>query len=164
MAGACFSCAPHILAGRGTRLHRLIVPQSRVVQVAKDLVRGVERRAFNVWTGLDGFMLSNLSCGMEPCFNVLSAVVQVLTCSLFRLVSLAYLLDFYRIAHRCSADRHKAAESVQPPKYVPQLPGKVSMDSSGASLSSSSSSSKQAQKTTTAGSVRWRVGGSGSSD
>lgn len=96
--------------------------------MAKDLVKGVKGRAFNVWTGLDGFMLSSLTCGMEPVFGMLAALLQVLTCSLFRLVSLFYLFDFYRISHRCSLD--KAAprgsgagnENGAPErKYVPKL-------------------------------------------
>jgi hypothetical protein len=94
--------------------------------VARDLVRGVERRTFSVWTGLDGFMLSSLTCGMEPCFSLLAGLVQVLTCSLFRFVSLFYLLDFYRISHRCSAERHTAQgkdANGAPRKYMPRLPG-----------------------------------------
>jgi hypothetical protein len=34
-------------------------------------------RRFSIWTGLDGFMLANLSCGMEPTFSVGEALTQV---------------------------------------------------------------------------------------
>lgn len=90
------------------------------------MVKGVERRAFNVWTGLDGFMLSSLTCGMEPVFGALAALVQVLTCSLFRLISLFYLVDFYRISHRCSLEKaagrgNAAGDGAPERKYVPKL-------------------------------------------
>ncbi len=94
-------------------------------------MNGLERRAFNVWTGLDGFMLSSLTCGMEPCFSLLTGLVQVLTSSLFRFVSLFYLAGFYCISHRCTHNRPKwkGAEeagdgmSRQPRSYLPKLPG-----------------------------------------
>lgn len=99
-------------------------------------MKGLERRAFNVWTGLDGFMLSSLTCGMEPAFGLLPALVQVLTMSLFRLVSLFYLLDFYRISHRCSRDRQGAAgggsdDGALPRKYLPKLPMSATHRASG---------------------------------
>jgi hypothetical protein len=45
--------------------------------VAQDILRGVENGQFSVATGLDGFMLANLTCGMEPVFSVLQAASQV---------------------------------------------------------------------------------------
>lgn len=155
-------------------------------QVARDLVKGVERRAFSVWTGLDGFMLASLTCGMEPCFGILAALVQVLTCSLFRLVSLVYLLDFYRISNRCSVDcdnRQKLAKgegpnggtpALPPRKYVPQLPVRTREASSADSASPSpadidSPSSLEQPRSVTqklGGLVRFRRGkkGGGGSD
>lgn len=45
--------------------------------MARSIIRGIESRQFSVSTGLDGFMLANLTCGMEPVFSVLQGVVQV---------------------------------------------------------------------------------------
>lgn len=47
------------------------------LQVARSIIRGIESRQFSVSTGLDGFMLANLTCGMEPVFSVLQGMVQV---------------------------------------------------------------------------------------
>ena len=47
------------------------------LQVARSIIRGIESRQFSVFTGLDGFMLANLTCGMEPVFSVLQGMAQV---------------------------------------------------------------------------------------
>ena len=52
---------------------------------------------FDIYFGLDGWMLATLTAGMSPVTGVADAVCQVALMGLLRLVSLFYLLDFGRI-------------------------------------------------------------------
>ncbi|KAM3568649.1 hypothetical protein VYU27_009232 [Nannochloropsis oceanica] len=93
--------------------------------VARDLLSGVKNRTFSITTGLDGFMLGTLSCGMEPVFAFVPALLQCLLCSLFRFVSLFYIFDFYRVAHKCHA---------APPSFAPSLPPLAAVSSGTAAV------------------------------
>ena len=65
-------------------------------QVAKKMVQSMlkTRPPFNVYIGLDGFMLSTLSAGMSPAHNMMDALCQIFLSGIFRFVSLFYLWDF----------------------------------------------------------------------
>jgi len=65
-------------------------------QVADSVIRGITRGTFQSSVGIDGFMLSNLTAGMSPFNNLWEATLQVLFASLFRFISLFYLVDFDR--------------------------------------------------------------------
>jgi len=62
------------------------------------------RPAFNVYFGLDGWMLATLTAGMSPVHSITDALYQICLMSLLRFVSLFYLMDFRRIIDR-SANR-----------------------------------------------------------
>lgn len=65
--------------------------------VAEGIIDGLQRGDHHIWVGLDGFMLAQLTAGMSPVHRFGTALVQVFTMSLFRLVSLFYLASFNRI-------------------------------------------------------------------
>ena len=56
---------------------------------------------FDVYFGIDGWMLSVLAAGMNPVTTVVDAVCQVALMGLLRFVSLFYLMDFGRITQNC---------------------------------------------------------------
>ena len=64
--------------------------------VAKKIVNSMvqTRPAFNVYIGLEGFMLGTLTGGMSPAVNLLDTMYQIFLSGLFRVVSLFYLWDF----------------------------------------------------------------------
>lgn len=68
--------------------------------------------SFDIYFGIDGWMLSTLACGFNPVTSVLDAVCQVSIMGLLRFVSLFYLMDFGRITQNCIDSSENA--SVKP--------------------------------------------------
>lgn len=60
---------------------------------------------FDIYFGVDGWMLSMLSCGMNPVTSVIDVVCQVAMMGLLRFVSLFYLMDFGRITQKCHCEK-----------------------------------------------------------
>lgn len=56
---------------------------------------------FDIYFGIDGWMLSTLSGGMSPVTSVVDVICQVALMGLLRFVSLFYLMDFGRITQNC---------------------------------------------------------------
>ncbi|XP_060075342.1 3-ketodihydrosphingosine reductase-like [Ylistrum balloti] len=73
--------------------------------VAKTIVEDSLRGRFQSWIGLDGFMLACMTCGMSPVTSVMDALSQIVTASVFRLVSLFYLTHFDGIVSKCKKER-----------------------------------------------------------
>ena len=63
--------------------------------------------SFDIYFGIDGWMLSTLTSGMSPVTSTLDAICQVALMGLLRLISLFYLMDFGRITQNCG-DAKKA--------------------------------------------------------
>ena len=57
---------------------------------------------FDIYFGIDGWMLSMLTSGMNPVTSVFDAVCQVALMGLLRFISLFYLMDFGRLTQNCS--------------------------------------------------------------
>ncbi len=56
---------------------------------------------FDIYFGIDGWMLSMLTSGMNPVTSAFDAICQVALMGLLRFVSLFYLMDFGRITQGC---------------------------------------------------------------
>ena len=56
---------------------------------------------FDIYFGIDGWMLSTLSAGMSPVTSDVDVICQVALMGLLRFVSLFYLMDFGRITQNC---------------------------------------------------------------
>lgn len=56
---------------------------------------------FDIYFGIDGWMLSTLTSGMSPVTSVVDVICQVALMGLLRFVSLFYLMDFGRITQNC---------------------------------------------------------------
>lgn len=63
---------------------------------------------FDIYFGIDGWMLSTLTSGMNPVTSLVDAIYQVALMGLLRFISLFYLMDFGRITQNC----HDAKEDV----------------------------------------------------
>jgi len=57
--------------------------------------------SFDIYFGIDGWMLATLTSGMNPVTSLVDAIYQVALMGLLRFVSLFYLMDFGRITQRC---------------------------------------------------------------
>ncbi|KAL7440000.1 hypothetical protein ACHAXM_012185 [Skeletonema potamos] len=66
--------------------------------------------SFDIYFGLDGWMLSMLTSGMNPVTSVFDAVCQVALMGLLRFISLFYLMDFGRLTQNC-ADQIKTKDA-----------------------------------------------------
>jgi len=66
---------------------------------------------FDIYFGIDGWMLSMLTSGMNPVTSVFDAVCQVALMGLLRFISLFYLLDFGRVTQNCSDQLIKEKEA-----------------------------------------------------
>lgn len=75
----------------------------RPSDVARTMVDAAldSRPRFNVYFGLEGWMLSTLTAGMGPPHGMVDLICQVLLMGVFRFISLFYLWDFRRIINRC---------------------------------------------------------------
>ena len=58
---------------------------------------------FDIYFGIDGWMLSMLTSGLTPVTSELDAICQVALMGLLRFISLFYLMDFGRITQGCYA-------------------------------------------------------------
>lgn len=58
--------------------------------------------SFDIYFGIDGWMLSMLTSGMNPVTSVFDAVCQVALMGLLRFISLFYLMDFGRVTQNCT--------------------------------------------------------------
>uniref|UniRef100_A0A2C9LQK7 3-dehydrosphinganine reductase n=1 Tax=Biomphalaria glabrata TaxID=6526 RepID=A0A2C9LQK7_BIOGL len=73
--------------------------------VASIILADTVRGRFFSSMGLDGIMLSCLTCGFSPVTSLMEATQQVVTMGIFRIISLFYLDHFDRIVRRCKLDR-----------------------------------------------------------
>ena len=53
--------------------------------------------SFDIYFGLDGWMLSAVAAGLSPVTSLFDAICQISLMGLLRLISLFYLMDFGRI-------------------------------------------------------------------
>ena len=65
---------------------------------------------FDIYFGLEGWMLSTISAGMNPVTSVVDAVCQVALMGLLRFVSLFYLMDFGRIKQNCDEKKRNCSD------------------------------------------------------
>ena len=68
------------------------------------------RPAFNVYFGLEGWMLATISSGMSPVHSILDALCQIFLMGLLRFISLFYLMDFRRIIYRVGRQKEEVSE------------------------------------------------------
>ncbi|ELU06177.1 hypothetical protein CAPTEDRAFT_162669 [Capitella teleta] len=73
--------------------------------VAKKMMKDSIRGKFLSYMGMDGYMLSCITCGMAPVVSIMEATQQVLLMSVFRAISLFYLDSFDRIVKQCKKER-----------------------------------------------------------
>ncbi len=57
--------------------------------------------SFDIYFGIDGWMLSMLTSGMNPVTCVLDCICQVALMGLLRFISLFYLMNFSQITQSC---------------------------------------------------------------
>lgn len=84
---------------------RLISETSGLFQpdsIAKTIIKKVlsDRPPFQVYFGLDGWMLSTLTAGMGHAHTLTETICEVFLMGLFRFISLFYLMDFRRIIRK----------------------------------------------------------------
>jgi hypothetical protein len=79
--------------------------------VAGHIVSGLCAGDFSIYTGLDGWMLANLTAGMAPVSSSLEALTQVGLMSLLRLISLFYVTQFQSIVQACKNKREASKKS-----------------------------------------------------
>jgi len=82
-------------------------------EIAKTMVKEAlcNNTRFQVYFGLEGWMLSTLTSGMSSVHTFLDAVCQVFLMSLLRFISLFYLKSFRRIVEFCHVKRTKEQSS-----------------------------------------------------
>jgi len=68
------------------------------------------RPVFNVYFGLEGWMLATLSSGMSPVHSILDALCQIFLMGLLRFISLFFLMDFRRIIYRVGSQKEEVSE------------------------------------------------------
>lgn len=80
--------------------------------VAKKIVKEAlqSNPTFDIYFGIDGWMLSTLTSGMNPVTSVFDAVCQVALMGLLRFISLFYLMDFGRVTQNCTDQLIKKKE------------------------------------------------------
>lgn len=81
-------------------------------QVASNVVSGLRSGDFAIYTGLDGWMLANLTAGMAPVASLFDGVIQVLLTSLLRLIALFYIVKFDGIVSSCKRKREAENENM----------------------------------------------------
>jgi 3-dehydrosphinganine reductase len=84
---------------------RLISETSGLFQpdsIAKTMIKKVlsDRPPFQVYFGLDGWMLATLTAGMGHAHTITETLCEVFLMGLFRFISLFYLMDFRRIIRK----------------------------------------------------------------
>lgn len=78
--------------------------------VASIILRDTVIGRFFCSIGIDGYMLSNVTCGFSPVTNFLDAMLQVVSMGIFRFISLFYLYNFDRIVHFCKVKKDSKHE------------------------------------------------------
>ena len=68
--------------------------------VAYDVIKGIMRREYQIFTGLDGWMIAKLTSGFSPCSNLIIGLVDICTMSILRLVSIVYTQFFYYLVYQ----------------------------------------------------------------
>lgn len=63
---------------------------------------------FDIYFGIDGWMLAMLTSGMNPVTSLTDAICQVALMGLLRFVSLFYLMDFGRLTQKCNDSKMKS--------------------------------------------------------
>lgn len=85
------------------RITRMLTESTAMVQpevVAQGVLNGVEAGMPFIPVGFDGWMLTQLTAGMAPAGSLISALIQIFTMGLWRLVALLYLQYFYWVIGR----------------------------------------------------------------
>ena len=79
------------------------------ISVGKEMVNKAlsSNPPFDIYFGIDGWMLSTLTSGMNPVTSIGDAICQVALLGLLRFISLFYLLDFGRITQNCHDTKTK---------------------------------------------------------
>ena len=80
-------------------------------KVARDIISGMRAGDFSIYTGLDGWMLANLTAGMGPISSFAEGVLQVLLMPLLRLISLFYVAQFDGIVRNGKVKREVSKKS-----------------------------------------------------
>lgn len=80
-------------------------------QVAADIISGLRAGDFSIYTGVDGWMLANLTAGMAPVSSLLEGVGQVLLLSVLRLISLFYVAYFDSVVRSCKRARDASSST-----------------------------------------------------
>jgi len=73
--------------------------------IAAGIVEDVTYGKFLSSVGVDGWLLTNLTCGMGPFDSCLQVIQQVVTMGLFRAISVLFLIKFDKIVARCHKQR-----------------------------------------------------------
>jgi len=81
----------------------LFQPEEIAQKMVKEALSNNTR--YLVWFGLEGWMMSTLTCGMSGVHNFVDALCQILLLSLFRFVSLFYLKKFRSLVESCHSKR-----------------------------------------------------------
>jgi hypothetical protein len=79
-------------------------------KVATDIIKGLQGGDFTIYTGLDGWMLSNVTAGMSPPNSMFHGLVQVIINSFLRLIALFYSSYFDAVVQGCVNKREKKEE------------------------------------------------------
>lgn len=85
----------------------LVKPSLVANQLFKDALNG----KFFSTVGMEGFLLSNLCCGMSPFTSIFELITQISLMGFFRLLSSFYLISFQRIILKCMKTRDKNKKS-----------------------------------------------------
>ncbi|XP_064599033.1 3-ketodihydrosphingosine reductase-like isoform X2 [Liolophura sinensis] len=75
--------------------------------VARSILSDALLGRFLCYIGVDGYMLTSLTCGMSPVISITEATQQVVTMGLFRIISLFYLDSFDRVVRKCKEKREQ---------------------------------------------------------
>lgn len=75
----------------------LFTPQ----EVASNIMTGIQGGDFTIYTGLDGWMLGNVTAGMSAPNSLFHGLYQVCITSLLRLIAIGYSFHFDRILEGC---------------------------------------------------------------
>ncbi|XP_041455506.1 3-ketodihydrosphingosine reductase-like [Lytechinus variegatus] len=88
-----------------------LISETSGLYAAQDVARIIVQDSLNAvflsYVGMDGYMLSILTCGMSPVTSMMVGVQQVAFMGLFRVISHLYLGSFDRIIKRCKEERDK---------------------------------------------------------
>nr|XP_006823632.1 PREDICTED: 3-ketodihydrosphingosine reductase-like [Saccoglossus kowalevskii] len=73
--------------------------------VAKVIINDASLGRFLSYIGVDGYMLSNVTCGFSPVTSMMEGVQQVATMGFFRIISFFYIGHFDKIIKKCMEER-----------------------------------------------------------